>query len=631
MIAGKLAVLKENTSVEYVSENRFFTDADDYTLSISLPLAGCPENVDIFGRLTRKDVDNPKSVMDAELRAGGFVRRGVVAITEITHSEVKVQFLAGRTSQNYAMELDEVMINELDLGDPSSTRPADWTVKAAWGLDSAAANYRKYVAIPWVNNSTGNVQNDVVFKEQSGVYWTECYEWGAEVKGLSFMPFMIEIARKAAEQTGFTADFSAWEASPWISLLCCSALPYAWGMPAFAKALPRWSVSELFLQLERLMQCEFDFDFENRRVTMSFTSDRRNSIGAVQIDDVVDEHTVEVESPLKSANVDKPYLFTYGSGNGSVWNRYTCDWLVRKYWMWIRRVDSDAEWAEIWAEYTSDMTYYRMAGGMDVEDFMKYNPCEYIFEYMGTYFIVEWGEILSENSVPGKVEVVDGNTYVVEYSSYYVISRKIVPIAMFAPWLSDDESEAAETIEILPAILDDTDMGKCVFLECGELDSSESEGLVVGGHPESGSAIVTGKFQYSESIAAGEQSNEKEYVSGLSVAFLPEEVNSHDEGKYRCPTVDWVRVNPDGIVAYDRTVPRGGLRLQRRKYADDIEWDNIELTQKYTFKFLSRELPDPGAIFYIRGKRYVCESLTATLSIRGMSELFKGTFYRITE
>ncbi len=48
-INGKQAALKKGSSIEYVSENRIFTDADDYSMEIELPLADCPQNLDIFG------------------------------------------------------------------------------------------------------------------------------------------------------------------------------------------------------------------------------------------------------------------------------------------------------------------------------------------------------------------------------------------------------------------------------------------------------------------------------------------------------------------------------------------------------------------------------------------------------
>ncbi len=64
-INGQQAALKKGSSIEYVSENRIFTDADDYSMEIELPLADCPQNLDIFGMITRKDVDTGDIFFDA--------------------------------------------------------------------------------------------------------------------------------------------------------------------------------------------------------------------------------------------------------------------------------------------------------------------------------------------------------------------------------------------------------------------------------------------------------------------------------------------------------------------------------------------------------------------------------------
>jgi len=63
-INGKQAALKKGSSIEYVSENRIFTDADDYSMEIELPLVDCPQNLDIFGMITRKDVDTGEIFFD---------------------------------------------------------------------------------------------------------------------------------------------------------------------------------------------------------------------------------------------------------------------------------------------------------------------------------------------------------------------------------------------------------------------------------------------------------------------------------------------------------------------------------------------------------------------------------------
>lgn len=99
-IDGKEAALKKGSSIEYVSENRIFTDADDYSLEIELPVgyfsharqcpsklalhslnrksADCPQNIAILGLITRKDIDEPLggfgySRADREQGGNGYV------------------------------------------------------------------------------------------------------------------------------------------------------------------------------------------------------------------------------------------------------------------------------------------------------------------------------------------------------------------------------------------------------------------------------------------------------------------------------------------------------------------------------------------------------------------------------
>lgn len=75
IIDGKNAVLKKGSSFDYVSENRSFSDADDYTLSITLPLSGCPENLDIFGHVDRMDIDSRHIVLEASIVDRAFSKK----------------------------------------------------------------------------------------------------------------------------------------------------------------------------------------------------------------------------------------------------------------------------------------------------------------------------------------------------------------------------------------------------------------------------------------------------------------------------------------------------------------------------------------------------------------------------
>lgn len=131
-VNNKLAALKKGTSFEYVSENRLFSGSDGYTLTITFPLRGCPENIAIFGHINRADVAAKKVIFDCEIRDKGFYKFGSITITEISETEVKTQFLEGRSEQNFDKTFDKVYINELDLGAPPTTSKTQISPSNAW-------------------------------------------------------------------------------------------------------------------------------------------------------------------------------------------------------------------------------------------------------------------------------------------------------------------------------------------------------------------------------------------------------------------------------------------------------------------------------------------------------------------
>jgi hypothetical protein len=45
-----------------------------------------------------------------------FFKSGSITVTEISQSEVKTQFLEGRSEQNFDETFDDIYVNEMDLG-----------------------------------------------------------------------------------------------------------------------------------------------------------------------------------------------------------------------------------------------------------------------------------------------------------------------------------------------------------------------------------------------------------------------------------------------------------------------------------------------------------------------------------
>ena len=285
-INNQLAAIKKGSSFDYVAENRYFSGADSYTLAITFPLKDCPQNIAIFGHINRKDVQAENLLFNCEIRDKAFVQYGSITITEISETEVKCQFLEGRSVQNYAVTFDEVYINELELGYPD-TSPSHMVCQYPYMRDYRYG--QGYLAIPWVNNNTGNIQNK----------WKAHHTlWADRVTGLSYQAYMWYIVELIFQNLGYTCNLDEWKHHyKWGALLCCNTLPYAWGIRNWARALPHWTLTEFLEQLELLMNCEFDIDHGTKTIVFSWSSNNFLAGGNVEIDNVVDEFT---ETPAKA-------------------------------------------------------------------------------------------------------------------------------------------------------------------------------------------------------------------------------------------------------------------------------------------------------------------------------------------
>ena len=55
---------------------------------------------------------------------------------------------------------------------------------------------KNYISLPWVNNYSGNIQNEVVYENGT-------YKWHPDTKGVSFQPYLLFIAKQICEVLGF--------------------------------------------------------------------------------------------------------------------------------------------------------------------------------------------------------------------------------------------------------------------------------------------------------------------------------------------------------------------------------------------------------------------------------------------
>lgn len=591
IINGKPATLKKGTSFEFVSENRSFTGSDSYTLSITFPLRGCPENIAIFGNINRTDIEKSKVVFDCEIQDVNFYKSGIITIVEVSDSEVKTQFLEGRSEQNFDDTFDDIYINELDLGYAEIFEPPT-DMATMWQPYPT----RDYVALPWVASESGNLHNEVTLN--NGVYSFD-YSMSSY---LSVQPYMLPIVRKIFNAVGYSCDLSVWENSLAKYLLICNTVPFGTDYQKFADVLPRWSVTEFIEELEKLLDCELDINHKTKHITMQFRKAIYGSTEEVKLDKVVDSFSVEV-SQENIVNYDGDICYCYQDRGDEQWSLDCCQWYI---------------------DYLHNLP-----------------PMSWLSDPIDEYDTFD--ELLADVSQI-KSKVYNGSiTFVIEkvyyakdidqYFTLKVLYREkltnptrtlwhfiLIPINTFGNTHITEENEdeiTTEDMKILPVRIDSTmvdvdgdilsNKGRCMFLPYQDASS--------------GYTTMSGTELYIyQQIKAGEPETKKACYDTIFVGYW-DGVLLDD---YPYPYLDQVTVG-ENWTAYKRDFP--SLNPKKRgayKF-------NIDAKQKYLFTFLSDTLPNPRNIFHINGKKYLCEKITATFTENGMSQLLKGSFYPITE
>lgn len=577
IVNGKRAVLKKGSSFDYVSENRSFGDADDYTLSITLPLAGCPENIAIFGRINRADFTFRRIVLDASLTDNAMSRHGVVTVVAADESEIKVQFLEGRSVQNFDTSLDEVYINELDLGEPTQQGLPE---TPSYGtIDDGC----EWTYLPWWNESgNGAMNNEVLVDEDGRYYWSDDTKAAGKV---SCQLYLIECAKRICRAIGYTFDFTAWEQSDERFLLICNALPAAWDVPGFARALPHWSVAEFFEELEKILVAEFDIDNRASHISMTFTSKIQSINSTVRLENVTDSLSAEVSYDDALAQYKGSANIMYADRGDSRWKLEQCQWLIDimksgSYYQEFATLDDYIKWKfeNVWqgnilGSYVGKDEERSAALGMlsRVRDFDRY----FIFsvkhaglqEYPNLYMIIE-EEVNRFGGLDGGGDVVE--------------------------------------LKCLPAYIDSTDYQhqNCIFLSpaaYNESTDTDDDG-------------VRQPVAYSM-FMRGEDGSAAEYYGNLYLAYWDgtDFNNRNVQGGVRfppCPCVD----------------QRFSLR---NRYAGYLRGIRVDASEKMKLSWIASQLPDVRSVFFYAGKKYLCAKITATFTENGMSQLLKGEFYRI--
>lgn len=638
LINHKEAIIKSGSSFEFISENRYFTGSDSYTMAIEFPLAGCPQNTAIFGHINRKDIEAKQYLFDCEIFAGRFYKSGSITITEISDKAVKCQFLEGRSVQNYDNTLDDIFINELSLGSwPDAF--SNTSVAEAFLI----CEIPTYTAVPWVNNSSGNLQNAIIYTDDV-LNWDPDFVSSTE-KRVSFMPFMIFIFKKIFDALEYTYDIQAWEASRFKWLLICNTVPGAWDKTDWAYVLPRWTVTEFLEELEKLMNCQFEVDSAEKTIKMSFPSTASASQNVVEIK-AINEFTA-----TKTEEDESDYEENMG----------------KKY------ADVDSE------------IFTAMVSTIPREEFKKQKqlgPGRYSERFPILDIFNTIGEITEINyTLPTQVFIEDGSKGGYKTKSlneFYVSKGKfckydyqdplypntrhedidstqfyVQRVGEFAPIEPKESDGKSVELKIVPAIIDEIDYDFAIFLDPGEMKTDDDIYEDYDGSTTKGD-IYLRKYDKADPVEVYDKIFVAFWNAPIFDTFKDERtlvrekwVNQGSSGQgpqyweYEEQNVT-KRCIPHPIISNYEPVWQEACKVpiyfkfeaDEKKYSLALEASNvvnktIDGHVKYTIKFIADNVPDVGSVFLISGQQFLCKKITATFTEKGMSQMLKGEFYRI--
>lgn len=151
LIDNKPVIVKKGTSIRLTRENPAISQNGDYTLDVTLPLAGCLENINVFGIPHYRHqplVGLADKTYQFALEASRLRLTGTAVVTQVSEDEIKLQLLAGNTEFNFDnREGGDKYIDELDLGraygdifDAEQPRPLKQTPRNTLRLLHSKAN-----------------------------------------------------------------------------------------------------------------------------------------------------------------------------------------------------------------------------------------------------------------------------------------------------------------------------------------------------------------------------------------------------------------------------------------------------------------------------------------------------------
>lgn len=658
---GRPVIPSDSSSIKLTVENPYFTKSASYTYDVELPLA-IAENRALFGFINRIDVDKESMTFEARMIVDNVcVLAGMAHVTSVSETSVKVQLLGSAASYNYGNKMDNTFIDELDMGNWLTTTwsgywtgipahwepyPEDWVLNGtneivfnrakldASGLrsdknltDAVLGGTLPWVAFPVINTTADFLCNGLHFKQSNTdtsklEFYFRGYEGERAVDKTSsdslivsgaIQPFVWIMAQKVAEATGFELrreDNALYTNEFFRKIFIVNTNNFI----ACNKSLPHWSVNEWWTQIENAFGVVLSVDYDTKSITLMQRKDHYDKVAAtVNLQEIVDEFTAEVDD---DTNADI-------SSNNVGFADFDCERYERLSEFILESADINRDFDDIDA-----LNIWAAAQGADGMAAKK----SVIFECRdGRHYIY--------SEADGIVEVDMYRPRIVrEESDDLDIELKFVP-ARYAVGSAKIYGPGPGIIPGTPARPNDAELGSFpvwVIAAPGiaemawykdHVNTLDIEAVINEEQEESSVSddmpdlVYIAIFNKAQNIYHVNQTLTTGQTIDQELPYPRPLLRERLTAKLGAPAV-----NPDAPQSDSLSlIPiEGQSNLAAHTVVGSV---SIDTTVRHCIRFIADRVPDPGAIFVIRNRRFVCEKIEADIAVSGLKKLMTGYFY----
>lgn len=663
-IDQKPAALHEGTAFKLTRENPLFTNAGDFTLEISLPLAACAENQAIFGVLHRPEIGKSTWVgrrLPFRLVALPLEVVGTLLVLGVTDEDVKVQLLGGRSALNAAC-LDEKgndrYIDELQLGyaysgliSPATyndeTQRMEHYMREIYRLGTAprkgSVAETDSVAFPIYSTADKKVANataHIIYESKTGE--READFWPLDIRtGTLFMsndilpitpntriapdnalapqPYLLKVFERVMQACGLRTQpenneiYNTWMANVFVANVRA--------VLEIRHMLPHWTVKEFITEFQNFFGVVVEVYGEE--VHVSFRASRlqevENTATAVCLTEVVDEYEVQIDQENEGANglfnTNVKYKFASIDARLAI-----PDSMLQK----SKVIKGDAP---------LDLT----------DDQRKHSPHLYENDFgeRTAFLPIKYGDDDLRYELQ-EVDILGAMTLPQEKKTS--IELRIVPVGL---------SEVSRAIRLQCYEIKENDpnpfnpapLPEHEYIDAREYTMASNDDFSYTPYilttDNARDTHLTGSYSLGADIAGQEQKTAPDKADTLEVALNPTSLTARIEtspgssqyGIFHLAVGSPAFVREDGGVdlpfnAYRHFCLHYNQSPSIRSTAFNYAALN-QKTAKWIFDFADRIPLDPTALFLIRGRKFLCEKIETSLTDYGIEPVKRGYFYEV--